>query len=60
MNIASYIDHTILKPTTLVADVEKICAEAMQYHFAAVCVPPLFVKKAKSLLTGTTVKVKVA
>jgi deoxyribose-phosphate aldolase len=57
MNIASYIDHTILKPTTLVADVEKICAEAMQYHFAAVCVPPLFVKKAKSLLTGTTVKV---
>lgn len=57
MHIASYIDHTILKPTTLVADIEKLCAEAIQYSFAAVCVPPLFVKKAKTLLTGTTVKV---
>ncbi len=57
MNIASYIDHTILKPTALVADVEKICAEALQYQFAAVCIPPLFVKKAVALLTGTDVKV---
>jgi deoxyribose-phosphate aldolase len=57
MNIASYIDHTILKPTTLIADVEKICAEALQYQFAAVCVPPLFVKKAAVLLTGTNIKV---
>jgi len=57
MNIASYIDHTVLKPTTLIADIEKICAEAIQYQFAAVCVPPLFVKKAVSLLTGTSVKV---
>jgi len=57
MNIASYIDHTVLKPTTLVADVEKLCADAIQYQFAAVCVPPLFVKKAVGLLVGTSVKV---
>lgn len=57
MQIAHYIDHTVLKPTTLLADIEKICAEALQYQFAAVCVPPLFVKKAVSLLTGTPVKV---
>ncbi len=57
MNIASYIDHTVLKPTTLIADVEKICSEAMEYHFAAVCVPPLFVKKAKELLKDTSIKV---
>ena len=57
MNIAGYIDHTILKPTTLVADVEKLCAEAIQYGFAAVCVPPLFVKKAKQLLDSSPVKV---
>ncbi len=57
MNIASYIDHTILKPTTLVADVEKLCAEAKQYNFAAVCVPPLFVKKAKAFTAHTSVKV---
>ena len=57
MNIASYIDHTVLKPTTLIADVEKICSEAMEYHFAAVCVPPLFVKKSKELLKDTSINV---
>ena len=57
MNIASYIDHTILKPTTLVSDVEKLCKEAMGYKTAAVCVPPLFVKQAKLLLQNTDVKV---
>ena len=57
MNIASYIDHTILKPTTLVSDVEKLCKEAGEYKTAAVCVPPLFVKQAKLLLQNTDVKV---
>jgi len=57
MNIASYIDHTVLKPTTTISDIEKLCAEAKQYGFAAVCVPPLFVKKAKELIAGSEVKV---
>ena len=56
MHINRYIDHTILKPTTLIADVEKLCAEGRQYAFAAVCIPPNFVKTAKSLLQGSTVK----
>ncbi|MBW0178576.1 deoxyribose-phosphate aldolase [Sediminibacterium sp.] len=56
-NLHHYIDHTILKPTTLIADIERLCDEAKQYSFAAVCVPPNFVKKAKSLLEGTDVKV---
>ena len=55
--IAQYIDHTILKPTTLVADIEKLCAEALQYQFAAVCVPPNFVKQAKLLLADSGCKV---
>jgi deoxyribose-phosphate aldolase len=55
--IAKCIDHTVLKPTTTVADIEKLCAEALQYGFAAVCVPPLFVKKAVSLVAGSAVKV---
>ncbi len=55
--IAKYIDHTVLKPTTLVGDIEKLCAEAVQYGFAAVCVPPLFVKKAVALVAGSGVKV---
>lgn len=57
MNIASYIDHTVLKPTTTVADIEKLCSEAKEYGFAAVCVPPLFVKKAKECTAGSAVKV---
>jgi deoxyribose-phosphate aldolase len=55
--IAKYIDHTVLKPTTLLGDIEKLCTEAMQYGFAAVCVPPLFVKKAVALVAGSDIKV---
>jgi len=57
MNINSYIDHTVLKPTTTLQEVEQLCQEAIKYQFAAVCVPPLFVKKAKELVAGTAVKV---
>ncbi len=57
LKLNQYIDHTILKPTTLVVDIEKLCQEAKQYAFAAVCVPPNFVKKAKSLLEASEVKV---
>ena len=57
MPLNKYIDHTILKPTCLVADIEKLCAEAKQYDFAAVCVPPNFVKLAKEKLAGSTLQV---
>lgn len=57
MNIAEYIDHTVLKPTTNLEDVEKLCEEAVSYQFAAVCVPPLFVKKAKAILNNSSTKV---
>lgn len=57
MNIASYIDHTVLKPTATLADIQKLCSEAKQQNFAAVCVPPYFVKVAKELLWGTEVKI---
>lgn len=46
-NIAGYIDHTVLKPTTLLADVAKLCNEARQFQFAAVCVPPHYVPAAR-------------
>jgi deoxyribose-phosphate aldolase len=55
-DIAPYIDHTILKPDTTAAEIEKLCKEAIQYSFAAVCVPPCFVPIAHSLLKNTTVK----
>ena len=57
MNIASYIDHTILKPVTRLQEVKDLCLEANEYGFAAVCVPPPFVKNARGFLGGSTVKV---
>lgn len=57
MSLAQFIDHTILKPTTTLADIEKICEEAARYGFAAVCVPPYYVKDARSILQNSPVKV---
>src|SRR6476646_2560156 len=57
MQIASYIDHTILKPTCLVSEIQRVCSEAVEYGFAAVCIPPPFVKRAKTILAPTSVKV---
>lgn len=56
MNLAPYIDHTILKPTTLISDIQQLCTEAIEYRFAAVCVPPPMIKKSKELLLGSGVK----
>ncbi|MDQ6812690.1 MAG: hypothetical protein M3040_02955 [Bacteroidota bacterium] len=57
MKLNHHIDHTVLKATTLIADVEKVCSEAKEYAFAAVCIPPPFVKIAKALLVGTDIRV---
>ena len=57
MNIAPYIDHTFLTPVATLADIHKICEEAVQYQFAAVCVPPPFVKEAKKQTHNSTLKV---
>lgn len=56
MNINGYIDHTNLKPNVLVADIEKLCKEAMHYNFIAVCVPPPMIRIAKNFLKESNVK----
>jgi deoxyribose-phosphate aldolase len=56
-NIASYIEHTILKQTTTLAEVDKVCVEASMENFVAVCVPPKYVLNAKKLLDGSRVKI---
>ena len=38
MDLAKYIDHTLLKPEATKADIDKICAEALQHRFFSVCV----------------------
>lgn len=57
INISSYIDHTVLKPTTTHMDVKKICEEAVQYGFAAVCIPPTLLAIGRRELAGAAVKV---
>ncbi len=52
-----YFDHTILKPQATRQDVVKLCSEAKEYDFFAVCVNSCYVKLACDELTGTDVKV---
>jgi deoxyribose-phosphate aldolase len=54
--IASYIDHTLLKPVAQPADIQKLCREAIEYGFAAVCIPPFAVSGAVETLKGSAVK----
>ena len=46
--LARYIEHTNLSPTLTIQDIDKLVAEAKQYNFLGVCVPPFWVKRAKS------------
>ena len=55
--IASLIDHTILKPEATADDVRRVCAEARQHRFASVCVNPYWVPLVARELAGTPVKV---
>ena len=45
MEIARLIDHTLLKPAATPAQIEQLCNEARQYHFASVCVNPVHVAR---------------
>lgn len=45
--LASCIDHTLLKPEASKRDIGKLCREAGEYKFAAVCVNPVHVKTAR-------------
>ena len=57
LEIASYIDHTLLAPNAGVHDISKLCAEAAAYHFASVCINPSYVELASELLKDSSVKV---
>lgn len=57
MKLNAYIDHTNLKPTATVADIERLCREAREYGFASVCVNPAYVPLAHELLSGSAVRV---
>lgn len=52
-NLATYIDHTLLKPTATQDELLKLCDEARQYGFATVCVNSANVEEAAALLQGS-------
>lgn len=54
--VASYIDHTLLKSVCTTADIDKLCQDAVENKFAAVCVPPYVVKQAVRALNESEVK----
>ncbi|MEW9125128.1 MAG: deoxyribose-phosphate aldolase, partial [Thermotaleaceae bacterium] len=56
MNIAKYIDHTILKPDVHKKDIQKVCQEAIDNCFYSVCVNSCYVPFVKEQLKGTSVK----
>ncbi|MFM6925331.1 MAG: deoxyribose-phosphate aldolase [Ferruginibacter sp.] len=56
MGLTEHIDHTCLKPDATLRDVELLCSEAIEYKFSNICVPPLFVKKAKSVTAETNIR----
>lgn len=59
MLIQDFIDHTLLKPTATLADIEKLCKEAIDHKFYAVCVNSCYTKQAKMQLRGSKVKLAI-
>ena len=56
-DLARYIDHTLLRPDAVAADVDKLCDEAAAHRFASVCVNPAWVRRAAERLRGTGIAV---
>ena len=54
--LAQSIDHTLLKPTLTRQELEKLCSEAVHYHFKTICIPPTWVRTGVKLLAGSGVE----
>ena len=55
--IAQLIDHTLLKPEATREQIDRLCHEALEYHFASVCVNPTHISRCAELLRESDVKV---
>lgn len=60
MKIEECAEYSALKPGTLISDIETVCRQAVENKINAVCVPPLFVKKAKQLTGETGIQIAAA
>lgn len=57
MELNKYIDSTLLKIDVKVEEIDKLCQDALKYHFETVCVSPYYVKYASELLKDSNVGV---
>jgi deoxyribose-phosphate aldolase len=57
VRVADFVDHTLLRAEATHADIERLCAEAAEHRFAAVCVNPTWVEPCVVRLAGTEVAV---
>ena len=55
--VAALIDHTLLRPEASRDDILKLCAEAVEFGFASVCINPAWVSTAAAAVRGSSVKV---
>ena len=56
MDLAKYIDHTLLKPESTRSDIARVCEEAKLYNTASVCVNPCWIGYVAEKLKGTDIK----
>jgi deoxyribose-phosphate aldolase len=56
-DLARYIDHTLLRPDATAAEIDRLCDEAVECRFAAVCINPGWVRRAADRLRGSGVPV---
>lgn len=56
-NVASTIDHTLLKPDATVVDIDALCSEALEHSFASVCVNGSWVRRCREILEHSPVRV---
>lgn len=57
MDIARYIDHTLLRSDTTREHITKLCNEAKRYGFYSVCVNSVWIPVCQELLSGSSIKI---
>lgn len=55
MNLASYIDHTLLNPTATKAEITSLCETAIEHQFKAVCIPESYLELGSEVLGDSSV-----
>jgi len=55
-DVAKMIDHSLLSPALIVAELEEGCGLALRYNVASVCIMPYYVRRCAELLAGSSVQ----